>query len=319
MPTFELAFPNKKKLTCTVEEMWVEIISRPLLCGQKFERTVTRRTGVSREHRENLEANIGASLGIKGLAKLESAIKTATSSTYTFEEMQEVTEKISIEAPVNGRYTLLTYQLKQIFRFEYVDTWFGWARDRWTLTVEKWLEKYLDQSQRVDYDPACGGKMTMPQKIVFRPEDQIVLALEGNKINVVAGVQEENDRVRLPTLNLAADANIKSVMTGNLRVDAENIPEHLRFLGNIQKRQITASIVPVKRPAPIAAVVVKPAEKFKIQSRAGSKYKPLQSAAKRARLTYATPKSDWILSQTLVQTQVTPKADAPKIRLFKMK
>lgn len=247
MATFTIPLRNKQ-LSISVDENQIELISRPIRCGQKFEREITRRIGVKKEHREDLEANVGASLGIKDIAQLESSIKSSVGQTFTFEEATEIKDKITVEAPPHGRLNLLIYQVKQTFYFECTENWLGIFRKTWTLTIEKWLERYIDQTTRVEYDPACGEEPKDKDIERKQPNGTIVILLEGNKYAFLTEYVQDGNQVHIPSLGLTTDASIEKILSGSAQVKAEVLPPYARFLANATTPQINISFMPTDIP-----------------------------------------------------------------------
>jgi hypothetical protein len=230
MNTFVIVQDGRATLSCTIEDRWDEILLRPLACGQKFKREITRKVGVTREDREQLEASVKSSLGLEGLARLESHITATTGQTITFEEVTEVKDTMEVEAPKCGRYTLLVYQGSQLLHFEYNDP--GWFHTtRWTLTVQKWLERFADESTRVVNDPKCGCD---PTPDAGGHVQLAVIAVDrrfGMLTTSTLGPQGLN------LLDLGATVPPK----GTASIPLASIPRHLRFLARLDGEADAAS------------------------------------------------------------------------------
>lgn len=86
-----VVFPVKNgMLHCTIEDVWEQVLSCQIKCGKNFRRTTNKKIGVRREQREDLEATVKGSFGIKGIAELESSIKANTGMLVSFEEFEKI-------------------------------------------------------------------------------------------------------------------------------------------------------------------------------------------------------------------------------------
>lgn len=241
MRTFEIDFGKRGRLKCNVQTNWEEILSLVLRCGTKQKREVTRRSGVRREHRENLETNLKGSLGLKGLATFESAIHASTSEAITFEEIREVKDTFVFEAPKRGRRTVLTYQQKQVFHFEFEDDrWYH--KNRWTLRVEKWLERYHDDSKVIDYDPQCGGKQVTTGDI----DGNLVFVPTKGNLSMSLDYQAKGNEVSFPALKALVSDSVDNLPHATGQIPGELLSPHLIFLSDQKTEHITGKFLESK-------------------------------------------------------------------------
>lgn len=229
---------GKARLSCTVVERWEELISRPLICGGKYEREFTQRIGITSIDREEMEATISGSLGLKGIAEFKSAIKGKTGRELQLEQAQETKETTKFTAPKCGRLILLIYQLKRLYQFSYQDTRFL-HKDSWTKPpISQWIDRIHDASKRSENDPACG----CDPKVVTGIDGLLYLAL--GKISMLAGYKDNGHGIEIPSLNLSIPANEDQTLPSAVSIDRKAIPQHLVFLANEQADNLEGKLLP---------------------------------------------------------------------------
>lgn len=239
MNRFSIPVKKGEYFSCGMEEIWEQVLSRPLRCGQKFKRTVRRKTGVLQEQREDLEATIKGSFGIKGLAQLESAIQAGTGASVKFEEYKEVEETIEVAAPEYGRYVLCYFQKKQLFNFEGRDSKFFYWGDPLYLTVQRWVDEYRDESKRYEVDPACGG----PGTLLPPPDGILDIVVEGGKLTIATPYRIKENGIEFDGLGLRADVDLLDIMSARTRLPLKALPEATRQLSGIKDEQVDAIVM----------------------------------------------------------------------------
>lgn len=239
MNCFSIPIVKGEYFSCKMAEGWEQVLSRPLRCGQKFKRTVRRKTGVLQEQREDLEATIKGSFGIKGLVQLESAIQAGTGASIRFEEYKEVEETIEVAAPEHGRYELCYFQKKQVFNFEGRDSkFFSWSAP-WYLTVHRWVDEYRDESRRYEFDPACGGAGSQPHP----PDGVLDIVVEGGKLTIATPYRIKENGIEFEELGLRADAELLDIMSSKTQLSLKALPEVARQLSGIKHPQVNAIVM----------------------------------------------------------------------------
>jgi hypothetical protein len=178
----------------------------------------------------------------------------------TFEEVSEVKDSISVQAPACGCFTLLIYQLRQFLHFEYLET--RWLRrNRWTATVERWLDCHHDESTSVEDDPHCECKRppaeTVPSADDPRP---LVIVSADRRFSLLAEAYEvmtTQSRAALffPELQWAAqdapraDGAPESPLPAFI-LPAEKVPPSLRFLAGLDDRPVEVVVADLPAAAP---------------------------------------------------------------------
>lgn len=228
---------GKARLSCTIAERWEELISRPLVCGGEYEREFTQRIGITSIDREEMEATISGSLGLKGIAEFKSAVKGKTGRELQIEEAQETKEKTKFTAPECGRLTLLIYQLKRLYQFSYQDTRFL-HKDSWTKTIPYWIARIHDASKASRNDPSCGCDL----KVVTGIDG--LLYLDMGKISMLAGFNKSGPGIEIPSLNLSITPYGDRSLPTTISVDRKTIPQYLLFLAHEQADKLDGKIFP---------------------------------------------------------------------------
>lgn len=224
---------------CTLEDTWEQLLSLQLKCGKTFERKVRRKIGVVREHIEDFEATLKGSLGFKGIAEVESLVKAATATSVKFEEMQEVEESITINAPEYGRHVCCFFQKKQIYDFEIRE--YGFFRDiPRHFRIERWLDEYRDDSRRYEYDPDCGGTM----RPTSQPDGVIDLVLKGGNLTVSAPYRISETGVEFMNLGLRTDEDPTTLTFKRTRLSSEMLSEAARLFAGITETHVDAIFFP---------------------------------------------------------------------------
>jgi hypothetical protein len=241
---FEVFFHNgKARLSCTIVERWEEEISRSIRCGAELKRTLTQREGITSIDREDLEANVTGSLGLKGLAEFKSEIRGKTGRELRLEVTQERSETFTIRAPDCGRFTALTYQLQRVYQLCYQDKRL-WHRDSWTKTITEWTKRVHDASSRAKHDPACDCKEE-EMRDVDTQGTQGTLYLALGHISMLVGYESRADSVYFPDLNASATtAEVESYLSKTLTVKREGIRPHVLFLAGEDQDSLTGRLRP---------------------------------------------------------------------------
>jgi hypothetical protein len=214
---------GKARLHCTIEERWEDILIRPLVCGDKYKHLFRQRIGVTAIERTSLETVIKGSLGLKAIAEFETEIRRVTGQEIHFEEMRELEEESTFEAPKCGRYTLKLYQLKRYYTFYYEDSRI-WHRDVWMKTITEWTNRIYNASVQIKNDPACGCKDTEDN------DDDALVLVDLGKIIMLVGCKISDSGLQLPSLSLSIDADIDLLESMGVTINSTLIPGYLLFL-----------------------------------------------------------------------------------------
>ena len=240
---------GKARLSCTTVERWQEALFRTLSCGAAYVLRLTRRVGVARTEREELEAAVQSSFGLKGIAELSSKIKSRTTTEVRLEEAEEVEESFTFKAPKCGRLTVLLYQLTRLYELSYMDTRFM-HRDSWTRTIVEWRNRVHDASKRSENDPSCGCDRTP------RTGVEGLVYLDGGRLSLLAGYRISKGGIDFPELKVrTTNENIADVLTLDLQAAA--LPSYLRFAAGEDRTTIPMSVRPYVAAEEVQAIEAK--------------------------------------------------------------
>ena len=144
------------KLDCTIWEEWKVIDPTPftLRCNNKREIKVLNRTGFEKTSTETFESNIGGTLGIKGIASLESSLKSSLKEEIKFQSGKEVTDTYTFSSPQCGYLLVRLYKKARTFYVKYEDTRF-WHKRSVEFPLVEWQKYIYDGTVSQPYDPSC--------------------------------------------------------------------------------------------------------------------------------------------------------------------
>jgi len=147
---------GKRTIAFTPWKEWRLIEPSPftLRCGNKRTETLTYRYGMERSQTTSFESTIGSSLGQKGVASLESSLKTTLGEEIKFQVGTERQETFEFGSPECGYKVVRLYQQVRALHVKYEDTRF-WHRDANELTLFHWMKPIYDATHAEQYDPSC--------------------------------------------------------------------------------------------------------------------------------------------------------------------
>jgi hypothetical protein len=226
---------GKTVLSCAAWEEWRLIPPSPLVlsCGSERTEKMTRRYGITRTERSELEATVSGSLGVKGIAGIESAIKSGMGTEISLEAGEETESTFRFTAPPNGRRIVLLYQLTHGLHMSFEDRRF-WHRDAWERTLIAWLPPVFDASKVEPVHPSCGGDVDPD-----RQSSGIAVQLISDTVGKL-GVQwsdskdiqfADQDTVLNQYFSFDAEG-AKAVLSGG------ELPDYLRFLCRIDELEL---------------------------------------------------------------------------------
>lgn len=210
-----------------------------LKCGNRRKAVLTRRCGITREQRENLEATVKGSIGLKGIAELKSEIAGKSGIRIEFDESTETSEKFVFSAPACGRLDLTSYQLQKVYRLQYDDRRL-WHKDHWTRNILEWVDQLYDDSRKYNYDPDC----RCPRKKESEMDGKIVLEIE-DKLAMNTPFSRTEGEFRLSELDLSlSEGQFNRMLRGDFEVNSDLLPPHLLFLAGIEGETVSVRIAP---------------------------------------------------------------------------
>jgi hypothetical protein len=246
-------YGNKTILSCRIEELWEERLSRSISCGRSRTFTFKKTLGVTLTEREELEATISSSLGLDGISELKSEIKSKIGRELQLEESQETQEEFSFQAPKCGRTTFQVYQIRRLHHFSYQDRrpwikrWWYSSKD-FNLTTTERINRIYDLSTTIDRDPECfafypecKGAADKDKK----PEGFINLIFE--TFGLLAGYRHDERGIVLTDQNVSVPVkNINELLYSNITFDSKMLPPYLLFLADVRTAKLTAQVFPYR-------------------------------------------------------------------------
>lgn len=222
---------GKASLVCTPWEEWRLVSPSPftLRCGNKRERKVTRKFGIEQTERESFESTLGSTLGTKGVASVESALKAQTGHEVKFSVGTEVDETFSFDSPACGYKTVRLYQIVRCVHLKYDDQRF-WHRAALDQTVTQWLRPIYDGSTAEKYIPECNCD---PKQHAIQLGDGVPARVEMGIVAKLAGFFQKGGRLFFAdgTDDLARHFSWRGNVTG--RLSGSVLPDYLQFLADV--------------------------------------------------------------------------------------
>jgi len=222
---------NKRKTTieCTPWEEWKLIEPCPftLRCGNSRQEKLTSRIGIEHTQRTSFESTIGSSLGQKGVAALESSLKTTIGEEIKFQFGTEQEQTFTFDSPQCGYKIVRLYQRVRALHIKYQDTRF-WHRNAFELTVIQWLKSIYDATIAEPNDPSCNCKET-PEK----PREGTMARIVCGALTKLAVQWNDNQQLQFPDNPARLDSYFKWEKTVDGQLPIELIPDYLKFLARI--------------------------------------------------------------------------------------
>jgi gas vesicle protein len=260
---------GKATLCCTITERWEERFARVLKCGNSRKAVLSRKCGITLEERENLEATVKGSIGLKGIAELKSEMAGKTETKIEFNESTETKEEFTFSAPRCGRLDLTSYQLRRIYHLEYDDRRV-WHRDTWTRNFGEWIDRIYDDSQRYPYDPDC---QCQPAKKEPKVDGKLSLIFS-DKLAMNTGFYRTSGHLHFPELEISlSQENLDHIAQGHsLKIRSDLLPAYLLFLAGIASRSVTMHLADPETVQSVWRVHKRKAPKTKLSASAALAY-----------------------------------------------
>lgn len=222
---------NKRKTTieCTPWEEWKLIEPCPftLRCGNTRQEKFTQRFGIEHTQHISFESTIGSSLGTKGVAALESSLKTTMGEEIKFQAGTEQEQTFTFDSPQCGYKLVRLYQKVRALHIKYQDSRF-WHRNAFELTVIHWLKSIYDATHAEQHDPSCNCK---EEQVQIRKGAMARIVCD--TLSKLAVHWNDDQQLQFPD----NPTPLGSFFTWGETVDGELpphlIPNHVKFLAGI--------------------------------------------------------------------------------------
>lgn len=147
---------KKGSVAYTITEKWVDLDrSQTARCGISTEFNCTLTAGMATTKLEEIRSNIEGSLGVKGIASIQSHIEESTQISTQFTVSQSVQNKFTCPAPACGSYVYSMYQLLREYDFVIKRNRLLRKPAITTHHVPEWTQRYDVRRETDEADPDC--------------------------------------------------------------------------------------------------------------------------------------------------------------------
>ncbi|MEA2779899.1 MAG: hypothetical protein QOK29_1443 [Rhodospirillaceae bacterium] len=231
---------GKTTITCTPWEEWrlLEPCPFTLRCGNAREEKVTQRVGIEHSQTTSFESTVGSSLGQKGVAALESSLKSTLGQEIKFQAGTEREQTFTFDSPKCGYKVVRLYQQVRALHIDYRDTRF-WHRDANELTLVHWLKSIYDATHAEQHDPRCNCDDVLVQE----PRSGTAARVVSGAAAKLAVQWSDNYQLEFADVPLAIDSYFNWGRTVDGRLPTDVLPDYLRFLAGIEPGKLAEAQV----------------------------------------------------------------------------
>jgi large subunit ribosomal protein L7/L12 len=246
-PLFLSFYDGRAQLVCAISESWGQKFVHSIKCGAKFTRKLKRSVGITYTEKDDLESLVAGSLGLKGIASLDSQISAKSGIELQLYRSEEVEDEFTFDSPKCGERVIALYQFRRIIDLKYRDDR-PFRKKEWSMTTTDWVDRIHDNSYVIPEIRECGCKSDS-----LDSEDGKLYVEMGN-VTMTTGFVEFADRLRIPSLDLEIE---KSKLHQPIQFHQNKLPDYLRFIAgeipeimiarfSFEKTQIKEEITKVK-------------------------------------------------------------------------
>jgi hypothetical protein len=245
-------FDGRATLSCTVSERWDDLMVKTIKCGDTFKRSLSRRIGVSKAEKDDLESVVKGSLGVSGLASLESGISSKRGVETRFEVVDEVQEEVSFAAPECGIRIIRLQQLQRMFRMTFRDSR-AFKKD-WQKAFSERVDRVHDGGSVDKPHPDCGCEPKTRD-----PSDGTFIVDMG-RLTLRAAFHERDGFLYFPDLGARIPSYAARLEYVTVGLKPGMVPRHLLFLAALTDEYVVTRFVPENVPAHVGQVVMATSE-----------------------------------------------------------
>lgn len=229
-------------LRCTISEEWRVVCQDVARCKATGHCNLTKRLGLKKSDREALDGSIKSSIGLSGVAKLESEVKAKMETEVVWEEETVEDKGFAFVAPDCGRYMALKYQLLRLYRLDYQDHRL-FHKDSWSRTITERLNIFDDASKQVLYDEDCGCGGSRPKDY-----NEMYHVDMGNIGMLVPGWRTPSGcELDFQGTKVIVEISLREVFRASIGKDL--LPESLLFLAGDNRESYDGVFTPYSEPA----------------------------------------------------------------------
>jgi bacterioferritin-associated ferredoxin len=234
---------EKANLECRIFERWKEIDITIARCGHAISFELTKQVGLSEKDTQSLEASLKGTIGVRGLAQLESEIRSTISREVTWTRMEERKKSFTCIPPKCGRCTSVVYQLIREYDLVYRDS--RWFHRGWQMNLAEHTNCHDHRPNRIPNDPVCKcAEVTDPNLDGVFNVDMGVVSMQVPFSRIDSGLLLDFDGQKV---------GFSRVEAGSFSVDIPKklLPDVVIFLGDLEKEVVRGHFMPY-REAPLA-------------------------------------------------------------------
>lgn len=155
----EVGPENGRFVRCTVTERWQPALRRVISCGNRRIIKVTRRLGISEEHKHLLDHHVESEIGAVNFAKFKAKIGSTFSTAVRFDASVEEAEEFEISAGECDQKEVTIYQQVRTFSFDVIARKWYFFRHECSFDLDEYTNVLYDVTNitRNHPDCACGG------------------------------------------------------------------------------------------------------------------------------------------------------------------
>ncbi len=231
-------YEGKAELECTISEGWGQLILHSIRCGDKYVRKLKRSIGMVYTEKDDLESLVSGSLGLKGIASLDSQISSKIGVELQLSRSEEIEDEFTFEAPTCGERIVGLYQLRRNITLRFQDSRL-FHKKEWSMSTTYWADRIHDNSHMVPKIPECGCKDDTNQL-----EDGRLYVDMGN-VTLTTEFIENANSIRISSLDMEIE---KLSLHKPIQIQRNKIPDYLLFLAGNTSEVINAKVYLSKYP-----------------------------------------------------------------------
>lgn len=220
-PPLVLSFyDGKAQLICKISENWGQKFVHSIRCGAKYSRKLKRSVGMVYTEKDDLESLVTGSIGLKGIASIDSQISAKSGVELQLSRSEEIEEEFTFESPKCGELVIALYQFRRIIELIYRDHR-PFHKKEWSTTTTYWVDRVHDNSHPTLEIPECGCKA----------DDNVIedgkIYIDAGNVSMTTSFIEYADTIQIPKLDLEID---KSKLHQTVQFHRSKLPSYLLFL-----------------------------------------------------------------------------------------
>jgi hypothetical protein len=233
--TFDFELERKVRVTGKLTERWIQLLSRSIACGEDKKRIIEKKIGISKTEREDLESVLKGSVGVKGIASIESQIKAKTGIEVKLEYATTETEETTFKAPECGRKTLIVYQLVREYDITITDKRIlSFSRGQTRIMLTEYTDNFHDKSLINNNDPDCGCKDKTED-----PDDGIFSLLINKYYQLVTPYKISQQKLTLKNLEIEVSVeDLGNIVLDKFQINSALLPSYIQFFAGIKTEQV---------------------------------------------------------------------------------